>query len=84
MAFEARAGSNDVPEQQREKLYIPDTMAKWLWTRSINPLEDVVTAESIAWMSQFPYFTHRGWDYTDVLLKTCTGGEGIKFLCYLY
>ena len=53
-------------------------MKEWSWKRSVNPLEDEVTAESIAWLSQFPYFTHRGWDYTDILLKSGSSTEGIK------
>ena len=83
MAFEAH-DSKSVPEQQPDKLYLPDTMTDWPWKRSINPLEDKVAAESIAWASQFPYFTHRGWDYTDVLLKSGSGAERIKFLHFLY
>ena len=83
MASEAQ-DSNDVPEQQHNRLRILDTMTTWPWTRSINPLEDEVTTESIAWVTQFPYFTHRAWNYTDVLLKVGCGAEGIKSLCYLY
>ena len=82
MALETHDG-NDVPGQQPVQLYIPDTMTNWLWTRSINPLEDEVTAESIAWVSQFPYFTHRGWDYTNVLLEINCGAQRIMFPCYL-
>ena len=81
MSSEAR-GSNDALEQQRDKLYIPSTITDWPWVRSTNAFEDVVTAESIAWASRCPYFTHSGWDYKDVLLKTCSGAERIKFLCY--
>ena len=83
MALEAH-GNNNIQEQQPDKLYIPNTMKDWPWVRSINPLEDEVTAESIAWVSQFSYFTHKGWDYTNILLKSGSGAEGFKFLCYLY
>ena len=81
MSSEAR-GSKDALEQQRDKLYIPDTITDWPWVRSTNAFEDVVTAGSIAWASRYSYFTHSGWDYQDVLLETCSGAERIKFLCY--
>ena len=87
MAFEAH-DNRDIEEGQREVPRIPDTMKTWPWERSINPLEleDEITAESIAWVCQFqPYFTHRRWDYTDALIKTSSGAEGIKsFLCHLH
>ena len=83
MAFAAHC-SNNAAEQQRDRLYIPNTMTDWPWKRSINPLEYEVTAESIAWVSQFPYFTNRGWDYKDVLLESGSGMDGIKSLYYLY
>ena len=78
MTLEAH-GRNNVQEEQLVKLYIPNTMKDWPWVRSINPLEDEVTAESIAWVSQFPYFTHRDRGYTDILLKGGSGAEGVKF-----
>ena len=84
MASEAHV-SNDVPQQQHDlKLYIPNTMKDWPWQREICPFEDEATAESIAWASQFQTFTHRGLDYTEVLLKTGCGAEGVKFFYCLY
>ena len=76
MVFEAH-DNRDIEEGQREVPRIPDTMKTWPWIRSINPLEleDEITAESFAWVCQLPYFTHRRWDYTDVLIKTSSGAE---------
>ena len=65
-------GRNDVPEQQRDKLYIPDTKTDWPWTRSINLLEDEVTTESLTAPSQR-------------CLGSCTPptGAGTIRMCYL-
>ena len=86
MVFEIHDDHN-IWEGQREVLYvpIPDTMTTWPSARSINPLEDEVTTESIVWMHQFPYSARRRLDYTNVLLKSCVGAEGIRFrVRYLY
>ena len=77
MPFEACDGS-DVQEQQTVMLHIPDTMKTWPWVRMIHPLDEEVSAESIAWMKQFARFTNRGLDYTDALIKS---GSGKDELC---
>lgn len=78
MAFEFEAyDSFDLQEQQTQAvmLHIPDTMKSWPWVRMVHPLDEEISAESIAWLSQFRHLTNRGWDYTDVLIKTDSGTE---------
>ena len=40
-----------------QELYLPDTLATWPWSRSINPHYEEVKAESAAWFRSYKAFS---------------------------